>query len=127
MPICSLSKRSLLPSLTVLTFANGDNQGELIFVKSSEPNEFWSPLLEKAYAKLNGSYRALHGGYGAFALESFTGGCVETFRLTREIDADQIFGHIFEATKKFCLFTASTKKSRCFSRTESGIALGKFT
>ncbi|KAI8792980.1 calpain-8 [Biomphalaria glabrata] len=56
--------------------------GNLLFARSSDPNEYWVSLVEKAYAKLNKSYAALEYGFEADAYTDLTGGLAEWYTPT---------------------------------------------
>ncbi|XP_053199328.1 calpain-5-like isoform X2 [Scomber japonicus] len=89
--------------------------GVLLFCRSATPREFWSALLEKAYAKLNGCYEALEGGNTAEALIDFTGGVSEPLSLDREalcLHSDQrkvFFQTLAKAHERKALITCSIR------------------
>uniref|UniRef100_H9GI64 Calpain 11 n=1 Tax=Anolis carolinensis TaxID=28377 RepID=H9GI64_ANOCA len=83
---------------------------ELLFVRSPEHDEFWMPLLEKAYAKLNGSYEAMNGGYMNEAFVDFTGGIGETLSL--KIPNTKLFKTIRAALSRNSLMGAHIEVKR---------------
>ncbi|ETE64457.1 Calpain-9, partial [Ophiophagus hannah] len=97
----------------------------LVFLHSADLNEFWSALLEKAYAKLNGSYEALKGGSSIEAMEDFTGGVGETFEVKK---APKNFYELLQrALKRGSLVGCSidiTNAAESEARTPAGLIKG---
>lgn len=44
-----------------------------VFARNKDPNEFWMSLMEKAYAKIHGSFEALDAGFMNESLVDLTG------------------------------------------------------
>lgn len=87
--------------------------GNLIYLKAKDPNEFWSPLLEKAYAKLYGSYTALEGGLTIEASVDFTGGIPEMIDLNNLImEKETLFYNMVKAYENKAFMSCSLSNSR---------------
>ncbi|CAL4076093.1 unnamed protein product [Meganyctiphanes norvegica] len=77
---------------------------QLAFSSSRDTTEFWSALLEKAYAKLHGSYSALNSGKCFEATEDLTGGVTERFFLDKDIPED-FFTYLLKSRQRGSLIT----------------------
>lgn len=70
--------QSKFVTITVDDFIPVNERGSPVFVKPNG-NEMWVMILEKAFAKLMGSYASVEGGHSLFALQAITGDRVNKF------------------------------------------------
>ncbi|KAI3924358.1 hypothetical protein MKW98_032559 [Papaver atlanticum] len=79
-----------------------EEPGKPAFATSRKKNELWVSLLEKAYAKLHGSYEALEGGLVQDALVDLTGGAGEEIDMrTAEAQIDLASGRLWSQLLRF--------------------------
>ncbi|XP_053794449.1 calpain-13 [Vidua chalybeata] len=96
--------------------------GKYLSVHPRTSNEFWPSLLEKAYAKLQGSYQNLSGGYLSDALVDLTGGIQVQFSLKDPPpDLEEI---LIAADKSRCLMGCSTSGQSRNIELRNGIVQG---
>ncbi|XP_062819934.1 calpain-6 isoform X1 [Anolis carolinensis] len=106
---------------------------ELVFCHSNDRNEFWSALLEKAYAKMAGCYEALDGGSTAEAIVDFTGAVAESIdmaegKYSRDIiEQAKLFEDLLKVQRRGGLISCYIKptSSRDFEgQTTMGLIMG---
>jgi calpain-15 len=86
--------------------------GGPIFSRSSEPTELWVMILEKAYAKLHGSYYTLRGGFALEVLMDLTGAPGECFytddaTYRRAVADGEMFDQLVKRFKKGFILSAT--------------------
>nr|XP_022333326.1 calpain-B-like isoform X20 [Crassostrea virginica] len=98
--------------------------GQLTFMHSVDKNEFWSALLEKAYAKLEGSYESLKGGSTCEAMVDFTGGVSEFFDLRKA--PPNLFSIMLKASQRGSLMGCSidADPNQLEARLSNGLVMG---
>ena len=71
-------------------------------------DEIWAMLIEKAWAKLHGSYCAIRKGQSILAMPHFTGAAARQFNHNTVSNADHFWAMIKDAVEKKFVVTSST-------------------
>ncbi|KAF6773815.1 hypothetical protein AHF37_06850 [Paragonimus kellicotti] len=96
----------------------------LAFMHSADDSEFWSALLEKAYAKINGCYNNLSGGTQSEAMEDLTGGVCETIQLDPKNRPKDLLQMMLLYEKRCCLMGCSIDSQVIEAKMENGLIAG---
>jgi Ca2+-binding EF-hand superfamily protein len=75
---------------------------KLLYGRCKNENEFWVPLIEKAYAKLHGSYEALISGFIDDGLVDLTGLVARKMVINEELKTPENVDALWKEIKKYC-------------------------
>ncbi|XP_037322626.2 calpain-2 catalytic subunit-like isoform X2 [Pungitius pungitius] len=89
---------------------------QLMFVRSKDGNEFWAPLMEKAYAKVCGSYADMSSGLPSEACKDFSGGLNMDYKLSEAHSA----GHDVELWNSLSRATSCQSMICCGTAQKGG-------
>ncbi|XP_031347677.1 calpain-C isoform X2 [Photinus pyralis] len=101
--------------------------GRLAFLQAQHADHFWPGLLEKAYAKLHGSYEALKYGTLLDGLADLTGGITESVSLKQDnIMCTRLLHKFLEMTTIItCSLQAPNTQGRSqMEKTSNGVQIG---
>ena len=87
---------------------NGQLVSVLGMANSNQHNEFWVPLIEKAYAKLHGSYEGINGAYLETSPVDSTGSIVNSVSINAFDTPGDLFDHLLREQREGKLMTIST-------------------
>ena len=96
--------------------------GNLCFNSSDDPNEMWAALVEKAYAKLHGTYGEIEGGWPKAALVDFSGGCIESIDF--QAIPENLFEVMYKAGNKGAMLSCTTPGTDEGATNEVGLVPG---
>jgi len=97
------------------------NSNYLLYTKEGHDKDFWMPLLEKAYAKLNGGYHTIVGGWADDGLSDLTGGITENVD-SSEVPAD-FFYTLYDCSRMNSLIGLSCRGDKELKR-KMGLVYG---
>ena len=107
-----------------------EHENKLLYCHNNKDiNEMFAPLLEKAYAKLNGCYEFLDGGDPVDAMIEMTGGVHEEYRTRSrhkylKLSPKMLWELIFKSLEMKSLIGASTDEEASAEALKYGISSG---
>jgi calpain len=83
--------------------------GKYVYSHCDDPSEFWVAFIEKAFAKLYGSYEALEGGMPIESMVDLTGGLAERYQLSEWQMLETLYDYIRRSFSENAFITCSRK------------------